>query len=233
LLLILLLADPGRPAATGVGVCSQNRHVLTALQKPVPDTRIERQTSEPYKGDLSIFEDPNRAEKLQIDRVMNILKIAPGSAVADVGAGSGWFTVRAARQVGNSGLVYAVEINREYLKYINNRAKKENLKNVRTILGREDDPLLPERSIDAVLLLKTYHEIAQPIRLLINLKRAMKPGARLGIIDRNGSGGDHGLDASTIIEEAGRAGFALAEQYDFVKPDGMDYFLVFVAGTEN
>lgn len=228
LLLIVLLADPSGPAASGGGIYPhRQRALLTAFQKPTQDTRIKRRTSDPYTGDLSIFEDPNRAEKLQIDRVMDILKIAPGSLVADVGAGSGWFTVRAARRVGDKGLVYAVEINREYLKYIDNRAKKENLKNIRTILGKEDDPLLPAKGIDAALLLKTYHEIAQPIRLLINLKQAMKPGARLGIIDRNGSGGDHGLNASTIIEEATRAGFALVEQYDFVKPDGMDYFLVF------
>lgn len=75
-----------------------------------------RPTSEPYKGDLSIFENADRAEKLQIERVMDLLGIKAGSRVADIGAGSGWFAVRAARRVGKDGLVYAVEINRDYLR---------------------------------------------------------------------------------------------------------------------
>ena len=85
---------------------------------------------------------------------------------------------------------------------------------------------LAASSVDAVLMLKTYHEIAEPIRLLANLRAAMKPGALLGIIDRDGDGGDHGIDSSMVIEEAARAGFEKVEQYDFVKPDGMDYFLI-------
>jgi SAM-dependent methyltransferase len=189
----------------------------------------ERRTSEPYQGDLSIFEDPRREQNLQIDRVMDILGIGPGSAVADIGAGSGWFTVRAARRVGEGGLVYAVEINSDYLKYIEDRAAREKLPNVRTVLGKEDDPQLPAGSLDAVLLLKTYHEVARPVPLLEHIRQAMRAGARLGIIDRNGKGDDHGIDADAIVKEAGRAGFTLVEQHDFVKPDGMDYFLVFRA----
>ncbi len=147
--------------------------------------------------------------------------------MADIGAGSGWFTVRAAQRVGNSGVVYAVDINRDYLDYIGKRAKREGLANIRIILGKEDDPLLPEKSVDAVLLLKTYHEVAQPIRLLKHVREAMRPAALLGIIDRNGKGDDHGIDKDIVIEEAGRAGFILINQFDFVKPDNADYLLVF------
>jgi len=188
--------------------------------------RITRPTSEPYKGDLSIFENPGRDERLQINRVMDLLGIKEGSGVADIGAGSGWFTVRAARRVGTSGTVYAVEINPGYLRHIEQRAKQEHLPGIRTVLGKEDDPMLPAQSVDAVLILKTYHEIAQPVRLLMRLRDAMRPGALLGIIDRYGNGGDHGIDSKTVIDEAGRAGFRLVSQYDFVKGDGMDYFLV-------
>src|SRR2546426_390841 len=138
-------------------------------------------------------------------------------------------TVRAARRVGNGGVVYAVDINRNYLDYIENRSKRENLANIRVILGKEDDPLLPAKSVDAVLLLKTYHEVAQPIRLLKRTREAMRPGASLGIIDRNGKGDDHGIDKEVVIKEAERAGFVLVNQYDFVKPDNVDYFLVFRA----
>ena len=224
---VIALALPGCNVATQRAQYAPAPAAPPAAASPTPDDSIKRPTSQPYTGDLSIFEDPKRDEKLQVNRVMDILGIKEGSGVADIGAGSGWFTVRAARRVGNSGLVYAVEINPDYLKHIEGRAEKERLPNVRTILGKEDDPLLPAQSVDAVLLLKTYHEVAQPIRLLKHVRQAMRAGARLGIIDRNGKGDDHGLDSDVVIREAARAGFSLDEQYDFVKPDGDDYFLVF------
>ena len=192
-----------------------------------PSERIDRPTSKPYEGDLSIFEGADRAEKLQIERVMDLLGIRAGGRVADIGAGSGWFTVRAARRVGATGAVFAVEINPAAVQFIRKRAAKEKLPNIRTILGRTDDPKLPPQSVDAVLLLKTYHEIAAPIALLRKVRPALKPGARLGIIDRKGNGGDHGLDAARVIEEAKRAGFELVAQHDFVKGDDVDYFLIF------
>jgi len=197
-----------------------------AVRAQSTDT-INRPTSRPYTGDLSVFEDPERDKKLQVDRVMDLLEIHTGSAVADIGAGSGWFTVRAARRVGSNGRVYAVDINPSYLDYIRDRARKEKLPNIRTILGKSDDPLLPPNSVDAVLLMKTYHEVAQPIVLLRHVRAAMRPGARLGIIDRNGKGDDHGVDRDVVIDEVKRVGFALAADYDFVKPDGVDYFLIF------
>ena len=193
----------------------------------------ERPTSEPYKGDLSIFENPARAQKLQVDRVMDLLGIKRGSHVADIGAGSGWFTVRSARRVGNEGVVYAVEINPEYVRHIKRRAKREKLPNIRTLLGKPDDPMLPRSSIDATLLLKTYHEIAQPIAFLRRLHPALRSGARLGIIDHNGKGDGHGVNADIVIKEAAQAGFTLVAQHDFVKSDSGDYFLVFsVRGAE-
>jgi SAM-dependent methyltransferase len=184
-----------------------------------------RKTSEPYTGDLSVFDSPGRDERLQINRVMDILGITPGKAVADIGAGSGWFTVRAAKRVGDTGTVYAVDINPEAIRYIGARIRKENLHNVQPILGRVDNPRLPTR-IDAVLLLKTYHEVAQPITLLRNLRPSLTAGAKVGVIDRNGNGENHGVARDIVIREANEAGYELLEQYNFVK-DGMDYFLVF------
>ena len=102
----------------------------------------QRATSTPYAGDLSIFEYPDRAKKLQIDRVMDLLGIKAGKSVADIGAGSGWFTVRAARRVGGGGEVFAEDINPEAIKFIEDRAKKEGLGNVRTVLGSPDDAKL-------------------------------------------------------------------------------------------
>ena len=199
-------------------------HTLLAARQPAP-----RGTSDPYAGDLSIFESADRAEKLQVERVMDVLGLKPGTDVADIGAGSGWFSVRAARRVAKDGTVYAVEINRRYVRHIKRRAAREKLPNIRAILGKADDPLLPPHSVDAVLLLKTYHEVNKPVPLLRKLRDAMRPGARLGIIDKNGIGTDHGLDADVVIKEAQQAGLTLVEQHDFVKSEGVDYFLVFEA----
>jgi len=187
-----------------------------------------RKTSEPYTGDLSIFDSPGRDERLQINRVMDILAIGPGKTVADIGAGSGWFSVRAAKRVGDGGMVYAVDINPEAVRYIDERAHKEKLHNVKTILSTADDPTLPAAAIDSVLLLKTYHEVENPVMVLQKLRASLRPGAKVGIIDRNGNGENHGVSRDVVLREASQAGYKLLEQYDFVKGDKMDYFLVII-----
>jgi SAM-dependent methyltransferase len=199
---------------------------MFAQSASVPPAQ-HRPTSTPYSGDLSIFETAGRDERLHINKVMDILSIAPSKNVADIGAGSGWFTVRAARRVTNTGTVYAVDINPEALQYINRRVQKEHLQNVKTILGKADRADLPSDTIDSVLLLKTYHEIAEPIALLRNLRASLKPGARVGIIDRDGNGEDHGVHKDVVLREAEEAGYRLLEEHDdLVKADKMDYFLV-------
>ncbi len=186
-----------------------------------------RPASTPYSGDLSIFEEPGRDQKLHIDRVMDLLGIAPGKSVADIGAGSGWFTVRAARRVTKSGRVFAVDINPQAIQYVTKRAAREKLTNITAIESKPDNPLLPPASVDAVLLLKTYHEVQEPVTLLKNLRPALRPGAKIGIIDRNGDAGSHGVNQQTVISELEQAGYKLESKYDFVKDDGMDYFLIF------
>jgi SAM-dependent methyltransferase len=198
-----------------------------STQLPTAKQDEHRKTSEPYTGDLSIFDSPGRDERLQINRVMDILGISQGKIVADIGAGSGWFTVRAARRVGSTGFVFAVDINPEAIRYIDHRIQEENLHNVKTIRSRSDDPLLPVRRVDAVLLLKTYHEVSTPVALLRNLRRSLADGAKVGIVDRNGNGENHGVGREIVIREAAEAGYQLREQYDFVKADGVDYFLLF------
>jgi len=200
-------------------------NIRTWAQAAAPETH--RKTSEPYTGDLSVFESAGRDQRLQIERVMDVLGLGPGKQVADIGAGSGWFTVRAAKRVGGLGVVYAVDISPEAERYITDRARKEKLNNVTAVLSTPDDPKLPAGSVDAVLLLKTYHEVAHPVTLLRNLRSALRAGAKVGVIDRNGNGQDHGIEKDVVIGEAKDAGYRLSEQYDFVKGDNMDYFLVF------
>jgi SAM-dependent methyltransferase len=195
-------------------------------QNMPPDT-APRPSSTPYTGDLSIFEKPGRDQRLQIERVMDLLGLKPGKSVADIGAGSGWFSVRAARRIAPSGTVYAEDINPEAITYIRQRAAHENLPNIHVIEGTPDNPKLMPRSIDAVLMLKVYHEVANPLELLRNLRPALRPDARIGVIDRNGTGTDHGLNAPVVIREMDQAGFRLSGRYDFTKADGQDYFLIF------
>jgi len=203
--------------------------VLLLAAPAMAQQQPQRPTSTPYSGDLSIFEYPGRDQKLQINRVMDLLHIHPGKNVADLGAGSGWFTVRAARRVAPSGTVFAEDINPDAIRYIHQRTQKEHLPNVKTILGTPDDPKLPPASIDALLMLKVYHEIANPILVMQRLHASLRPGARIGIIDRdgNGSGTDHGLNHAVVIKEMDQAGYRLIATYDFTKADGQDYFLIF------
>lgn len=216
-------------ARTVVGIAlSASLFVADARVAMSQAPQTQRPTSTPYTGDLSIFETPGRDQRLQIQRVMDLLGIKAGSSVADIGAGSGWFSVRAAARVGASGVVYAEDINSEAVDYIQNRARKEKLSNIKPVLGTTDDVKLPPGSVDAALLLKAYHEVAHPVELMAKLKPSLRPGAKVGIIDRNGSGTDHGLNSDVVEREMTEAGFRLLASYDFTKTDGQDYFLVFV-----
>ncbi len=200
----------------------------TPTPTPITDSdKIDRPTSDPFVGDLARFDRENRAANLQVERVMDILGITKGKSVADIGAGGGWFTVIAARRVGVKGKVFAVDINPESKTFIDRRAQRENLRNIESIVSTADDPLLPKNSVDAVLILNTYHEVSEPVRLLKNLRKSLSKKALIGIIDRNGAGDNHGIDYEKVIEEGKRAGFVFKEKYDFVSAAQMDYLLVF------
>jgi predicted methyltransferase len=193
----------------------------SGLQQP------PRPTSTPYSGDLSIFEYPDRDQKLQPQKIMDLMHVKAGSTFADIGAGSGWFTVRAAKRVGPKGVVYAEDINESAIQYIQSRAEKEKLANIKTVLGTPDDAKLPAHSVDAVLLLKVYHEIARPIPFMQHLRESLAAGARVAIVDRNGNGTDHGLNRDVVEKEMTEAGYKRVGLYDFTKADGQDYFLIF------
>jgi ubiquinone/menaquinone biosynthesis C-methylase UbiE len=217
-----------KPTLKSITVLLSLSFLVPGLRAQAPAVAPSHPTSTPYTGDLSIFEEPGRDKRLQIDRVMDLLQIKPGSVVADIGAGGGWFSVRAARRVGPGGKVIAEEINPKAVQSIQQRAAREKPGNIETVLGTPDDPKLTPDSLDAALMLKVYHEIAHPPLVLANLRAALKPGARFGIIDKNGSGSDHGLNESIVRAEVEEAGFHQVARYDFTKADGQDYFLIFV-----
>jgi len=156
-----------------------------------PDTQKdgERPAARPWDGDPTgpngAFEDPNRAHTLRIDDVMDKLGITKGSVVADVGAGGGWLSMLLARRVGTTGIVYAQEISGRYTRYIKRRAEREKLTNVRTILGTPADPKLPANKLDAVIILNAYHEFDKQLTMLRKIRTSLKPGGRLGFIERD------------------------------------------------
>ena len=117
------------------------------------------------------------------DLAMRLIRVQRGSAVADLGAGSGYFTVRLARAVGAAGKVYAVDIQQGMLDLLQRAAARERLTNIVPVLAAEDDPRLPAASVDLVLMVDVYHELAAPQTTLAHLKRALKPGGRLVLLE--------------------------------------------------
>jgi ubiquinone/menaquinone biosynthesis C-methylase UbiE len=169
--------------------------------------------------DLGLLEGPDRDAWQKPDQIMDALGIADGAVVADVGAGGGWFTVRLARRVGPNGLVYAEDVQRQMADAIERRVSREGLANVRTIVGLDADPGLPEGQIDAVLMVDAYHEVKDRVELMRNIARALRPGGRLGIVDfrKDGWGPGPPMDerivADTVVADARLAGLTLPYQY--------------------
>lgn len=179
---------------------------------------------------FGLLEAPDRDLWQHPDQVMDELGIAENAVVADIGAGSGWFTIRLARRVGPNGTVYAEDVQPETMSAIKRRATAEGLTNVRTVLGQDGDPKLPRGVLDAVLIVDAYHEIEDRVMLLRNLAKALKPGGRIGVIDFTLDGGGPGPDMEervspeTVVTDARSAGLRLLAQKTFLP---YQYFLIF------
>jgi predicted methyltransferase len=180
-------------------------------------------------ADLGLLEGPDRDAWQRPDQIMDALRIGDGSKVADLGAGSGWFTIRLAHRVGPNGVVYAEDIQRQMIEAISRRVSRENLPNVKTVLGEPNDPKLPA-GVDAVLMVDAYHEVDQPVVLLRNISRYLLPGGRIGIVDFTLEGGGPGpamedrVDPGRVIRDAEAAGLVLESRENFLR---YQYVLVF------
>jgi ubiquinone/menaquinone biosynthesis C-methylase UbiE len=124
-----------------------------------------------------------RVDEEEPDIAIDAIKIETGSTVADVGAGSGYMTVRMARKVGPTGKVYANDIQPEMLMLLRQRLAKEKITNVETVLGGVDDPKLPAETLDLILMVDVYHEFQQPQAMLRHMRAALKPGGRLVLLE--------------------------------------------------
>jgi ubiquinone/menaquinone biosynthesis C-methylase UbiE len=117
------------------------------------------------------------------DEALSIIGIKKGSSVADIGAGSGYMTVRLSKRVGSNGVVYASDIQQPMLDILDKRLKSSRITNVQLVLGAPDDPKLPPASIDLALLVDVYHEFSQPQAMLRGIHQALKPGGRLVLLE--------------------------------------------------
>ena len=127
------------------------------------------------RSERDLEEDP--------DRAIDVLKVEKGATVADVGAGSGYMTIKLAKKVGPQGKVYANDIQQGMLDLLNKRLVKGKITNVSAVLGTQDDPRLPPEALDLVLMVDVYHELWQPQAMLRHIRDSLKPGGRLVLLE--------------------------------------------------
>jgi predicted methyltransferase len=174
--------------------------------------------------DLGLLEGPDREAWQKPDEIMDVLGIADGAAVADIGAGAGWFTIRLARRVGPNGVVYAQDVQPQMLAAIRRRVSREGLQNVETRLASDRSPNLPTRALDVVLVVDVYSSVegAGRVTFLRNLASALKPGGRIGVVEyRPGRGGpgpapSEGtrIDSASVEKDAHAAGLRITARQD-------------------
>lgn len=214
-----------RPIFLGIWlivVCSASAHALEGK-----DTHFYFGALE---GHVQINEDPGRSEWQKPDKVVDSLRIRNGDTVADIGAGTGYFTVLFSKKVGEDGKVYAVDVEKAMLDYIKARAEKEGLRNIVEVLSKPGDPLLPKSSVDLIFICYTYFNLKSNGNYLKLLKDVLKEGGRLAVIEeRLTSERDkpplHKRTAKeTVLKDARNAGFKLDAEFFFLP---YQYFLVF------
>ncbi len=174
-----------------------------------------------------VFDDPKRDEWQKPHAVLEALGVTAGQRVADLGAGTGYFTLRLAHHVGEKGVVYAVDVEPKLVEHVRKRAAEAKLAQVRPVLAAPDDPKLPAGGVDLVLIVDTWHHIDARDRYLRVLRRALAPHGRIAVVDFMpgdipvGPPPEHRLPAATITAEFEAGGFRLVAQpavlpYQFV-----------------
>jgi ubiquinone/menaquinone biosynthesis C-methylase UbiE len=210
-------------ALLAVGVVLTGTAAVQAAraQHPLPETNSSY---------IHSLEDPNRAEWQKPDEVVAKLGLKPGDAVADLGAGSGYFTMLFAKAVGPHGKVYAVDVLPEMLDYIRQRAQDNHVGNIEIVEALPDDPKLPPASVDMIFICDTLHHISNRPTYYPLLAKALRPGGRLVNVDFYKKPLPFGpplamkIDKPDMIEEAKSAGFHVIQDFDFLP---YQYFLIF------
>jgi arsenite methyltransferase len=180
---------------------------------------------------VQAFESHERDLRQKPDEVVAALDFQPGDRVADIGAGTGYFTRRFAKAVGAEGVVYAVDLEPNMLRYIAKRARDEGDDNIVPVLATADSPMLAPRSVDTFFICDTIHHISNRGAYYRILRDDLRPGGRLVIVDfrkdanlEEGPALEMRIEQTALVRELSEAGFVLEKKHDFL-PD--QYFLEF------
>ena len=161
-------------------------------------------------------QDPDAWEEYQTklqppEIVIPAIDLKEGMVVGEIGAGRGRYSVMLAKHVGEKGHIYANDIDKESIEYLDLRCKRDKIDNITTILGKERDPLLPENTVDMIFIVNTYHHITHPVEVLKNARPALKSAGTLVIIDgvpgKYGGSSSHTTPKEELISQAKEAGF--------------------------
>jgi ubiquinone/menaquinone biosynthesis C-methylase UbiE len=178
---------------------------------------------------MSWLERSTRPQEENTELAIKNLPIDKKSVVADIGAGSGYYTFRIAKKV-PEGKVYAVEIQDPAIKYLKERSEELGFDNVITIKGTEQSPMLPDNAIDLAIMVDVYHELLYPHEVLQNIKKSLKPGGKLLLIEYRGEDPKvaikrlHKMTVEQVSKELSANGFKLVQNGQFMR---IQHFLVF------
>ena len=193
--------------------------------------QIQKMHQDP-KAYIAMLENPQREAEQKPEEVIAALDLKAGETLADIGAGSGYFTFRFARKVGDSGRVYAVDINSDMILYMNRHIRDKKVRNVTTILSAPDDPLVPDVPVNRFFVCNTWHHVQSRPRYIALMKKMLKPGGQIVVVDYKkkqlpvGPPPEMKLAKREVIAELEAGGFKLAKEHDFLP---YQYFLVFTA----
>jgi len=182
------------------------------------------------KAYIAMLEDPKRDAYQKPQEVLAALGLREGETVADIGSGSGYFTLRFAHHVGEKGRVYAVDVDPEMIRHLNRRLRDGGVRNVQTVLAEPNDPLLADRSVDRFVVVDTWHHIDLRADYLALMKKMLKPGGQVVMIDFQkrelplGPSMAMKIARDDLVKELAAAGFRLAKEHTFLP---YQYFLVF------
>jgi SAM-dependent methyltransferase len=193
---------------------------VPAVAFPKPDRKVANIVSPIWHN------EKERDDADEPGQLVRLLGIKSGMTVADIGAGSGYYVARLSPIVGSNGRVVAEDVVPEYLRKLRNRVRDLGLQNVAISLGEPHDPRLPADSVDIAILVHMYHEVAQPYALLYNLVPALKPDARVGIVDAFGPTSKHGTPPSLLRCELAAVGY---REISFERLTGSDAYIAIFA----
>ena len=234
-----------RPTLRGwfVGIVAAAAAIGCAVPAPTPGVALEAPATshdatihhsfEDVGHWVSVFDDPARDAWQKPAAVVSALQLRPGTSVADLGAGTGYFSRYLAAAVGDAGTVFAVDTEPSLVAHLRERAEQEHTPHVVPVLASTDNPRLPASTVDVVLIVDTVHHIDDRINYLRRLRRVLKAGGRVVVIDFKkdaeipvGPPPEHRLARAQVIEEFGNAGYRLVKEPEILS---YQYFLIFKA----